>query len=173
MLIYIVKYFYNLATADGETSKTKSETSLDAPLNSAQNTLNSSQVPASSDEDAKPNSPLEFLKGFIRMLFDWGVLILMNVLPGLLDDFRIIFGIICGVATAATLYQAIQFFCFDVGCPDGTELGSVSMARTHKKKINTKILEFMAKHLTIQISVRCKKFGLDISLKMSLMRSCG
>ena len=110
MLIYIVKYFYNLATADGETSKTKSETSLDAPLNSAQNTLNSSQVPASSDEDAKPNSPLEFLKGFIRMLFDWGVLILMNVLPGLLDDFRIIFGIICGVATAATLYQAIQFF---------------------------------------------------------------
>jgi hypothetical protein len=50
-------------------------------------------------------SVMDVLKMVLRSIIDWGVLITMMILPGVLGNYVIVFAIICGLAVTQAFYQ--------------------------------------------------------------------
>jgi hypothetical protein len=55
--------------------------------------------------EQKPATAWEIVYGIGKSLIEWGVLILMMVLPGMIPNYGVIFGIISGIALAGFCYQ--------------------------------------------------------------------
>ena len=54
-------------------------------------------------------SPLESLIGIVYGLLDWAVLIAMLVLPSIIEDYRIVFGVVFGLGVIFLIYNWYKF----------------------------------------------------------------
>ena len=69
-------------------------------------------VSSSTTPEGQANPPFSLKQsalGVLHFVNDWGVLIFMMVLPGIIDDYRIVFGLAFGLGVLFTLINAYRY----------------------------------------------------------------
>jgi hypothetical protein len=96
---------------NGDSNKINSSSSVESFNSSFE--LNSESTAGGGGAGANEAAPaaatnmgvMDVLKMALRSIIDWGVLITMMILPGVLGNYVIVFAIICGLAVAQAFYQ--------------------------------------------------------------------